>query len=199
MKGKIILISALATLMLLSIVVPTFALTQPEMGTFELGVIEFTINPGEQLLTGNILHIRNGVSEAGLAGIPWGDPITANETVLTTQIDITTGIGSATSHTVDVYPTGTVIGTVQTKINGVGFWTYPGPTFSFTSNGMTATVIHGETYFGLIITTIAVKHGISGDLIGLVDREDGTAVIPLTGPFALAMNFGYATGVYSLS
>jgi hypothetical protein len=74
MRRQIILISTLVILMVFGDVAP-FASTPPEMGTFTMGVIEFETNPGEQFLTGNILHIRNSVGESGLFGLPWGDPI----------------------------------------------------------------------------------------------------------------------------
>ena len=42
-----------------------------------MGSLEFQTNPGEQFLTGNILHIRNSVAEVALSELPWGKAITA--------------------------------------------------------------------------------------------------------------------------
>ena len=157
-------------------------------------IIEITTNPGEQFLTGNILHIRNSVGVAGWSELPWGKPVTATERVITTQADITTGIGSATSETVDVYTNGIVQGTVHTELEGVGFWTYPGPDLSFEGVSITT----GQTFFGLLMNIIATKHGVSGELKGLKTKETATGVImidPDNGTL-LGVNYTYATGTY---
>ena len=166
----------------------------PEKGTFTMGSVEFQTNPGEQFLTGNILHIRNSVGEAGLSELPWGKAITASERVITAQGDITTGIGRSTSETVDVYANGIVLGTVETKLEGVRYWTYLGPELSF--RGVTITT--GQIFFGLFTTITAMKHGVSGELKGLETKETATGVILINPDGTLGtLTLGYATGTYT--
>jgi hypothetical protein len=195
MKRKTVLISSLAILMLFGIIAPVVA-SPPEMGTFTLGVLEFATDPGEQFLTGNILHGRNSVGESVFSTLPWGTPTTASETVIRYEVDITTGIGSSTSETVDVYPNGIVVGTVQTDLAGVGYWVYPGPNLTFNDESITT----GQTFFGLYTNIMAVKHGISGELKGLVTKEIATGVTLLSYPDLepLGIAVAYATGTYTL-
>lgn len=193
MNGKVLLTSTLAILVLPGLCAPAPASAPPEQGTFTLGVLEFETDPGEQFLTANILHIRNSVGVSVFSELPWGNAISASETVISTQVDVTTGVGSATSKTVDVYPNGIVVGTVQTTIEGVAQWTYPGPPLTFG----TVTITTGQTFFGLSIDMLAVKHGVTGELKGLETKESATGVIVLNSDLTPAgISVSYATGTY---
>lgn len=196
MKGKTVLISSLAILMLFGIIAPVVA-SPPEMGTFTMGALEVTTDPGEQFPTNNILHMRNGVAAMGVSELPWGTPLTSTERVIRSELDITTGLGSATSKTEDVYANGVVVGSVETSLNGLGYWTYLGPEISF----MGRTLTTGQTFFGLLMSGTAVKHGVSGELKGLETRETFTSVhlLDFSGPtpVSIGVNPGYATGTYT--
>lgn len=193
MKGKVVLALALATFMLLGLCAPASASPPPEQGTFTMGSLEFTADPGEQFLTGNIQHIRNIVGVAVLSELPWGNAISATELVKISQVNITTGVGSAVSKTVDVYPNGIVVGTVETQLQGVAQWTYLGPPLTFG----TVTITTGQTFFGLFTDILAVKHGVSGELKGLETKEIATGVVVLNPDLTPAgITVGYAIGTY---
>jgi len=198
-KTKIIFVFVLVISMLFGNVVPAFASAPPEKGTFTMGIIEFETDPGEQSLTGDIIHIRNSVGEAGLTPLPWGNAISSIETIDSAQGNVTTGIGTATSKSMEVYEDGSVVlGSVHTNIEGPQLWTYDGPTFSFTLNGRTFEITHGATYFGLYTNIIAVKHGVSGSLKGLETKETAAGVIVLTPDLTpVGLTLGYATGTYT--
>jgi hypothetical protein len=193
MKGKVVLVLTLAIFLLLGLCAPASASPPPEQGTFTLGSFDVTADPGESFLTGNILHFRNGVSVGVFSELPWGQAISGHETVIRSEVDITTGFGSATSKTVDVYPTGIVEGTVLTELQGLAEWTYAGPPLTFG----TITIATGQTFFGLFTTILAVKHGVTGELKGLETRETATGVVILNPDLTPAgMSVAYATGTY---
>jgi hypothetical protein len=200
MRRRIILSSTLAILLLVGPVAPALASGPPEIGTFTLGVIEFETDPGEQFRTGNIMHIRNSVGQSGFTPLPWGNAISAVETIITAQVDITTGIGTSTSETEDVYDDGSVVlGAVQTDLEGLRSWTYLGPTFSFTLGSRAFTIENGQTYLGLYTNIITVKHGVSGQLKGLKTKEIATGVIVLLSPEnpIPVVTLSYANGTYT--
>ena len=193
MNGTVVLALTLAISMLPGLCAPASASAPPEQGTFTLGVLEFATDPGEQFLTGNILHIRNSVGVSVFSELPWGKAISASETVISTQVDVTTGVGSATSKTVDVYPSGIVVGTVETRLQGIAQWTYLGPPLTFG----TVTITTGQTFFGLFTDILATKHGVTGELKGLDTKETATGVIVLNPDLTPAgMSVAYATGTY---
>jgi hypothetical protein len=193
MKGKVVLALTLAILMLLGFCAPASYSAPPQMGTFTMGVLEVTADPGEQFLTGNIMHIRNSVGVSALSELPWGTATTSMETLISVQVNVTTGTGSATGKTLDVYPDGTVEGTDRTELTGPGFWVYAGPELTF--NGRT--IQTGDVFFGLGNNIMAVKHGVSGELKGLETMETATGVTELNPDLTpTGWAISYATGTY---
>lgn len=193
MKEKVVLALPLAIFVLLGLCAPASGSPPPERGTFTLGVLEFTADPGEQFLTGNILHIRNSVGVSVFSELPWGNAISATEIVISAQGDVTTGVGRASSKTVDVYPNGIVVGTVETRLEGVAQWTYIGPPLTLGA----VTITTGQTLFGLFTNILAVKHGVTGELKGLETNEIATGVVVLNPDLTPAgITVSYATGTY---
>ena len=181
MKGQILLIP-LTVLMLMTLIAPALA-TPPTKGTFNRFIVQVDINPGFEFQTGDIMHIRGAVSEAYYYGAPWGNTI-SNIGVATVNFNTVTVVGGAVLHTIEVYDSGTVKGSVNAKIIGAGPYTYQGPTFSFSVGGITGTVEHGATYIGGLIQGKATHHGVSGELKGLVFSEETNGVNIKVGPLA---------------
>lgn len=194
MKRTVVLALTLAAFALLGLCAPVPASASPEQGTFTMGVLEVTADPGEQFLTGNIMHIRNTVGVAALSPLPWGTATTAMEVLISVQVNVTTGTGSATGKTLDVYPDGTVEGTDQTELTGPGWWVYTGPTLTYLGR----TINPGDWFFGLGNNIIAVKHGVSGKLMGLKTMETATGVTELSYPDLTPTGWAisYSTGTY---
>lgn len=197
MKARVVWVLTLGVLTLFGLCTPAFAAAPPQHGTFTMGTLEVTTDPGTQFQTDNILHMRDGVAAMATSGLPWGTPLTSTEWVSRSELDVTTGLGSASSKCEDVYANGVVVGSVQTSINGLGFWTYPGPNISL----MGRTLTTGQTFFALLMSGTALKHGVSGELKGLKTRETFTSVhiLDFSGPIPVStgVNPGYATGTYT--
>jgi hypothetical protein len=101
--------------------------------------------------------------------------------------------GQGIGHTVDTYDTGTFEGIINIKITGFGAYIYEGPNFTYDG----VTVQAGDTFGGLLLSAIAVKHGTSGELDGLQMRGTWTAVLVRSGPpQLLGKSILYETGIY---
>lgn len=177
---------AFLSLVLLIVVfaVPAMA-APPTMGTFKQGIVQVGLSPGEEFVTGDILHRRDMTSASYLYGAPWGNTLPETGSIGTTfKLNLVTYTGMSIGKTFDTYATGTVEGTINNKFAGPGAYVYNGPTFTFSLPGRTGTVIEGATYGGLLFTGFGVKRGVSGDLKGLQTMETYTGVSIMGGPLA---------------
>jgi hypothetical protein len=164
---------------------PVFAVP-PTRGTFSQVVVEVEVSPGETFMTGDVEHSRDSTNAAYLYGAPWGNSLPESGSIKTTsKVNHVTGIGYTIAKAYATYDTGTVLGTINVKLLGYGPYIYTGPTFSFTlPGGISGTFTQGTTYGGILFEGIGVKHGVSGNLKGLVTQETFTGVVILMGPLA---------------
>lgn len=183
MKKRIFLTLTLVAAILVLAVPPVFA-TKPTMGTFTQGIVQVSVSPPDKFTTGDIVHASGGTSNSYMYGAPWGNSISSVSTSITQQYSTVTHVGSTIGHTVDTYAAGVVEGRVNAKLLGLGSYTYTGSSFSFSVGGRTGQVVSGATYFGVLLSGNTVKHGISGELDGLVMHESATGVIIVAGPLA---------------
>lgn len=181
MNRKTFLIPIIALLMLLSMAAPIMAVP-PTRGTFTQGIVHVELSPGTAFIRGDVLHVRGSTAESYLYGAPWGNTLAGMSITTHMKANLVTWTGSVILQTVDSYDAGTVKGSVKIKMIGVGPYTYMGPTFSFEVGEVSETVTNGETYFGVLFTGFAVKHGISGGLKGLETKETFTGVMVFAGP-----------------
>jgi hypothetical protein len=187
-KGKtvIVLLSTLVVLMLLVAASPVFAYI-PEHGTFTQGITQVTTSPGTTVTIGNMQFSTGSVASAYLFGAPWGNSISSTVICIFSQMNTQTYVGNSVYKTTDVYAKGVVEGVLYPKTTGVGYYTYNGPTFSFSLAGMSGTWTHGATYFGVLGSGFAYKHGVSGALKGLQTYETFTFAFVISGPNAGAL------------
>ena len=195
-KKKIFIFSLFTLLFVLGLAMPVLAIP-PTRGSFTQVTVLVGVDPGKQFMTGDILHLKDSISEVYHYGGPWGNSITSQSIANTVQIDTATGTGSALLHAIDVYSAGTVEGTVNTKIVGRGPYLYLGPTFTFTLGGRTETITHGAVYLGALTEGFAVKHGVSGDLTGVQIKATFTGVNIMVGPLA-GVHLVEGAGTYML-
>jgi hypothetical protein len=202
MKKKILVITllAMAIFMLFPTIAPVFA-GPPTKGTYTQVVVGITIVPAEQFLTGDIVHIRDGVGESYIYGasFPLGNPISSFNTARG-QLNIVSFTGNWIGHTVDTYASGTVEGIINIKFNGAGAYVYMGPTFTFTVGTVTATLTTGDVFAGLLYDLMAVKHG-TGDLAGFTTKGTSSGIsisqVIVGDPNMVGISLDFETGTYS--
>jgi hypothetical protein len=181
MNKKVVVIAVV--LMAVAMLATPVMAAPPTRGTFLQGLVEVTVTPGESFTTGDIDHHRGATGATYLYGSPWGNSLPdSGSTTTTMQINTVTWTGRRIIKSYETYATGTVVGTVNAEILGFGLYTYMGPTFSFDLPGITGTITQGDTYLGLLVEGIGVKHGVSGDLKGLETKETYTGVSIVAGP-----------------
>jgi hypothetical protein len=126
--------------------------------TVEMNGIEFTSNVGD------IGHTYR---------TPWGTGSASD--IGSWSLDLTAYTGSGAGITKDVYCRGTLRGIITIQFNGIGYYTYHGPTF--TDSGVK--VKDGDTFFGLLMEGHGLKYGVSGALRGVTLVAHFTGVVPL--------------------
>ena len=158
MKGKmvIVLISTLVVLMLLVAASPALAYI-PEHGTFTQGITQVTTSPGTTVTIGDMQYSTGSVASAYLFGAPWGNSISSTVICIFSQMNTQTYAGNGVYKSTDVYAKGVVEGILITKTTGIGYYTYNGPTFSFSLPGISGTWTHGATYFGVLGSAVAIS------------------------------------------
>lgn len=170
----------------------------PETNTFTQVSVLVGVDPGNEFMTGDVLHVKGSISEVYHYGGPWGNSITSFSVANTVKLDTVSITGKVLLHAVDVYDAGTIEGTVNTRVVGPGPYLYLGPTFTFNVGGRTGTVTHGAVYVGALTEGFAVKHGVSGDLIGVEIRATFTGVNIKVGPLA-GVHIVEGTGTYKMT
>jgi hypothetical protein len=193
MKKKLFMIFSLAFLIILSASATVLAIPPVSAATtFSQTLVSVVIDPGTKTTAGTETTIKDAVSLAYYYGTPWGNSLTANA-IGTTKIDTTTYTGSTVSFPTAVYASGNLQGILKSRINGIGTWTYMGPTFTFMIGTRTGTLTNGATYMGVLFQGNAVRVGTSGKLTGLVESDQGTGLSIVTGPLA-GVTVSYWTG-----
>jgi hypothetical protein len=184
-KGKVILFSALALVMLFA-AAPVFA-CPPKHGTFTQIIVGGEgpkSSPGITWTKGDIEYIVNAYGYDYLYGAPWGNSITSSGPY-SLELNTVSYTGKGIAYTVDTYSCGTIKGIIFLEFNGLGYFTYTGPSFQIaTLDGANGMWVTPGTYFGLLYNSWAVKQGVSGYLNGVVTRETATCLLILSGPLA---------------
>jgi hypothetical protein len=197
MKKKILVPFLCCTIFLL-IVSPIMAV-QPTTETFTqvTVLVSYSIDPGKQFMTGNIVHVKGGISDVYQYGGPWEeDWISSQYTTKSAKFDFDTATGYSLAKSLDVYSSGVFEGTTNSKITGGGNYLYLGPTFTFTVGGRTETLTTGTEYAGALAEGFLVKHGVSGDLKGTLIEATYTGVLmhplgPLPGIILMEITGNY--------
>jgi hypothetical protein len=183
MNRKVLsMVLAFALLMLFPAVAPVFA-APPTRGTFNQVVVQVGVTPPDKaFVTDHINHESGSYSASYIYGAPWGNSIEGTGgTQITSMLNLETFTGMALIKTDSTYAAGTTTGTVNVKFNGFGMYTYTGDTFTFDLPGLSGTITNGESHIGILLTGLAVKHGVSGDLKGLEATERGAGVMIFEG------------------
>jgi len=168
---------------------------------YEMGLVGWVVDPGTPFVSADkIVHDRGSTGAQNLYGTPWGDGTAASTGIM--NLNMMDGTGSGMGHVVDTYTAGTFEGIMNYKVNGMGMYTYNGPTIIY--EGLT--VEAGDMFFGTLFSGFIVKHGTSGSLDGLQMRGTmmGVSVIDTTeitevppNPDVLfGKNLVWETGVY---
>ena len=186
-KGKVILFSALALLMLFAAASPVFA-GFPKHGTFTQIIVSGVgpkSSPGTTWTKGDIEYIVNAFGYDYIYGAPWGNSLTSSGPY-SLELNTVSYTGWGVGYTVDTYSCGTIKGVLFLEFKGLGYFTYTGPSFQIATldgaNGLWVT--SGVTYFGLLYNVWAVKQGVSGYLNGIVLTERSTGLLILAGTLA---------------
>ena len=154
-------------------------------GTFNQGIVQVEVSPGKSWMTDDVLHVRGGISASYLYGAPWGNSLSGTGgKLIALELNTVTATGYSWGPVYDTYAAGRTVGIIYNKFTGFGPYTYMGPTFSFTLSGISGTVTHGDTYFGILFTGFGVKYGVSGALKGLKTMDTYTGVLIEAGPLA---------------
>jgi hypothetical protein len=162
---------------------PVFA-APPIRGTFSQVVVQVGVTPPDKaFVTAHINHKSGSYSASYIYGPPWGNSLSGTGGAQkTSMLNLDTFTGMSLVKTASIFAAGTTKGTVNVKFNGFSLYTYTGPSFTFDLPGISSSVTNGETYFGILLTGFAVKHGVSGDLKGLETMEQGAGVFIFDGP-----------------
>jgi len=168
--------------MLFAAAAPVFACS-PENGTFTQYIFGITTNPGTARTEGNVQCVTDFSFISYLYGAPWGNSISSLMKGCY-EINTVSLTGNMVAFAVDTYAKGTIQGVIIDKFDGLGMYTYNGPTLTFALNGVTYTVTQGMVVFGLLDNSFAFKHGTTGWLRGVSTTETTEGVTIVAGPLA---------------
>lgn len=171
MKRMMILVLPLALVMLFAAAAPALA-CKPQQGTFTQTGIGHAISPGTVTVdTSNVQHVRGSHGEITFFGSPWGTAVAS--TTNNVDLSLTSFTGTGYSTAVFDYKTGVAWGVVFLTFNGLGLYTYNGPTI--TAYGLTVT--HGQKIFGVLFSEVGGAFGTKGNMKGINEIiESGTGV-----------------------
>ena len=196
MNKKIILLSSIAFLMLFTAAVPVLAAGTTAVQTstpFTATIIQVMSSPGTTTMTSGLSFIQNRVFLQYWYGTPWGNSLSGTATACK-FLDTATYTGCAVLFTSGTFAAGTLQGQANPMYNGLGWYTYNGPTFSFTVGSISGTVITGTSYYGLLVSGVATMQGVGGTMKGLVESDWFNGVSIMSGPLkgvAVTCNTGW--------
>jgi hypothetical protein len=127
--------------------------------TFKAGVVQFPIaNTGNTTIANGIIHAKGRQAIANDYGHPWGPGIGTATTSFT--LDIANYTGTGNNHVSTTYRKGTLELWSIFKFNGLGWYTYCGPTFTVTNaTGTKVVVSSGMQFYGLLYSGIDLGYG----------------------------------------
>lgn len=171
MKRMMILVFPLALVMLFAAAAPALA-CKPQQGTFTQTGIGHAISPGIVTVdASNVQHVKEGHGEITFFGSPWGTAVAS--TTNNVDLSLTSFTGTGYSTAVFDYKTGVAWGVVFLTFNGLGLYTYNGPTI--TAYGLTVTP--GQKIFGVLFSEVGGAFGTRGNVRGINEIiESGTGV-----------------------
>jgi hypothetical protein len=170
-------------------------------GTYTQVILSQVVFDGDNFMTGDIVHMRNKVGEgyAYAVSFPLGNSLFTSDTG-GGQLNLASLTGNYIANTVDTYAAGTLEGTINIKFTSGGVYLYTGPTFTFTTNGVTGTLTTGDIFGGLLYEIMIAKHGI-GDLAGFTLKGESSGIsiqaVIKGDPTLMGMNVDIETGTYS--
>jgi len=166
-----ILVPVLALVMLFATAAPAMA-CKPQHGTFTQTGIGMGTSPGTVYVdANNVQHAIGAHGEITFFGSPWGTAVAT--TTNNVKLSLTSFTGTGHSAAVFNYKTGVAKGVAFLTFNGLGWYTYNGPTI--TAYGLTIT--HGQKIFGVLFSEVGGAFGTKGNLRGLNEIiESGTGV-----------------------
>jgi len=185
MNKKVLLLLPLAFLMLFAGAAPAFA-GFPTHGSFGQIITSVGLSGvGTTITKGNTEYGFN-MADTDFIYAPLsflGNSISSGDT-LSWELNTVSFTGYGVMMTTDVYASGMVKGVGTFEFDGIGAFVYSGPSFGpVVVGGVSVTVTPG-TYFGLLMSGSAVKHGVSASLKDYMTYEPWTGVDILAGPLA---------------
>jgi hypothetical protein len=147
-----------------------------------------TTDPGEKTTINNVLFVKNQVGEGNDYGYPWGDAthVQYNNYYLN-QTDYK---GNLVGHVEKTFDAGMLELYATCNFNGLGMYTYHGPTITVDTSNDPVDITDGMQFFGLPYTGGAVGYATIGHHLFVVsERMTGVSVV--TGPLA---GFGIVVG-----
>jgi hypothetical protein len=201
-KKKVLLILlalSVASLMLVALALPAFGISFtssfsnyrrpplgfPAKGTYTGYSVTVVTGPGTMF---NVTSAEYGpvLDRIGFPAVeyyyeaPWGNSI-AGSVIGSQEFVWKTDTGSDTAYINLTFAQGSFEGITFGTFNGLGTYTYNGPTVTFYNPvvGATGTLTQGTTYFGILASGAKISNGISGKLEGASLTETYTGIVIL--------------------
>jgi hypothetical protein len=170
---KLIFVPMIVLFMLLSVTAPVFAWNSVK--SYSYGIISVATSPGSVYVdANNVEHVKGATLDATLFGTAWG-----TGSVIVTQnvvLDLNTYTGHIFLTSTITFGTGAAAAVGFLNFNGLGTFTYSGPTIS--AYGITAH--NGDKFSGVLFSGTVVRYGTGGALKGLYEISQSYHGVSIT-------------------